>query len=282
MQSLIKAFVNASQLMYEFYEEEMKVIFLLLLAFSSFKLGKKTVTDPLEMEIKSAKKILETRQQYTEVLPERIKSIRVKIVILIVLGLVGVGGYFGAEQYRPDLLKALNLKILIFVGGALLATIVLMWFYQLVLKFQLSRGRYNDHHVMERLSTIVKMLGGKTELLLKYALCKDELLKIKQAPIGVCTREKCREHRELLKEKASIIAVMIDNVLNFEWCSVCKRRPPFDEFVDYRTNAYAKKEGQAEEAEVVDRNSYLLEEVEKMAKWAKEVGPCNCSMRYWN
>lgn len=62
---------------------------------------------------------------------------------------------------------------------------------------------------------------------------------------------------------------MIDNVLNFEWCSVCKRRPPFDEFVDYRTNAYAKKEGQAEEAEVVERNSYLLEEVEKMAKWAK-------------
>lgn len=51
--------------MYEFYEEEMKVIFLLLLAIISFKVGKKTVTDPLEMEIKSTKKILETRQQYT-------------------------------------------------------------------------------------------------------------------------------------------------------------------------------------------------------------------------
>ena len=148
-------------------------------------------------------------------MPERIKSIGVKIVILIVLGLVGVGGYFGAQQYRPDLLKGIDLKIVIFVGGAVLAAIVLLWFYQLVLKFQLSRGKYNDHHVMERLSTIVKMLGGKTELLLKYALCKDELLKIKQAPIGVCTREKCREHRELLKEKTSTISAMIDNVLNF-------------------------------------------------------------------
>lgn len=148
-------------------------------------------------------------------MPERIKSIGGKIVILIVLGLVGVGGYFGVQQYRPDLLKGIDLKILIFVGGAVLSVIVLLWFYQLVLKFQLSRGKYNDHHVMERLSTIVKMLGGKTELLLKYALCKDELLKIKQAPIGVCTREKCREHRELLKEKASTISVMIDNVLNF-------------------------------------------------------------------
>ena len=50
--------------MYEFYEEETKVIFLLLLAFFSFKVGKKTVTDPLEMEIKAAKKVLETRQQH--------------------------------------------------------------------------------------------------------------------------------------------------------------------------------------------------------------------------
>lgn len=166
----------------------MKVIALILLAFFSFKLGKKTVTDPLEMEIKSTKKILETRQQYTEVLPQRIKSIGLKIVMLLVLLLVGAATYFGVEQYKPDLLKKIDLKVLLFVGGALLTALVLLWFYQLVLKLQLSRGRFNDHHVMERLSTIVKMLGGKTELLLKYALCKDELIKIKLAPIGVCTR----------------------------------------------------------------------------------------------
>lgn len=31
-----------------------------------------------------------------------------------------------------------------------------------------------------------------------------------------------------------------------------------------------------------DRNLYLLDQIEKMSKWAKELAPCNCSMRYWS
>jgi uncharacterized protein YeaO (DUF488 family) len=25
-----------------------------------------------------------------------------------------------------------------------------------------------------------------------------------------------------------------------------------------------------------------LKEIEKMTKWVKDVGPCNCSVRYWD
>ena len=45
---------------------------------------------------------------------------------------------------------------------------------------------------------------------------------------------------------------------------------------------YSKKETKNEDEEVSDRNLYLLDQIEKMAKWAKELGPCNCSMRYWD
>jgi hypothetical protein len=48
LSSLIRSLINACILLYELYGTEMKGFSLVLVAFLSFKLGKKTVVDPLE------------------------------------------------------------------------------------------------------------------------------------------------------------------------------------------------------------------------------------------
>ncbi len=52
LSSLAKSIANASLILYESYKIEIKVAGLLLLAILSFKLGKKSVVDPLEEEVK--------------------------------------------------------------------------------------------------------------------------------------------------------------------------------------------------------------------------------------
>jgi uncharacterized membrane-anchored protein len=130
------------------------------------------VTDPLEKEIKQIRGILETRSQYTVVLPQRIKSNSTKITTLILLIVVGGIAYFALEQFQPQIVERVNRRMMLLAGGLCFAATVLLWFYQLILKFKLSRGKFNDHHITEKLSSMVKMLGSKAELLLKYYLCK--------------------------------------------------------------------------------------------------------------
>ena len=47
LSSLLKSSMNAASILYDFYEEEIKVLMLILIALGSFLLGKRTVTDPL-------------------------------------------------------------------------------------------------------------------------------------------------------------------------------------------------------------------------------------------
>lgn len=61
LSSLIDSLTKASLILYEYYGLEIKVIGLLLLAILSFKLGKKSVVDPLEEEVKQMNFIMKTR-----------------------------------------------------------------------------------------------------------------------------------------------------------------------------------------------------------------------------
>jgi hypothetical protein len=61
LSSLIQSLTKASLILYEFYGLEIKVVGLLLLAIVSFKLGKKSVVDPLEEEVKQMNLIMKTR-----------------------------------------------------------------------------------------------------------------------------------------------------------------------------------------------------------------------------
>lgn len=82
---------------------------------------------------------------------------------------------------------------------------------------------------------ILNALGKKTELLLKGTLCKQMYLsKRNQKPLSTsCVKDKCKEYRRLLKQRAEDISRLVENVLNFEWCSVCKKKVPFDELLSF-------------------------------------------------
>jgi len=35
---------------------------------------------------------------------------------------------------------------------------------------------------------------------------------------------------------------MVGTTLNFDWCSTCKRKLPFDEYLPFQANQFVKKE----------------------------------------
>jgi hypothetical protein len=131
------------------------------------------------------------------------------------------------------------------------------------------------------MTRIVTSFGKKTEFLLKGHLCREKFLKRKNLPSGVCHKDNCKEFRGLLQRKADIYARMVDSALNFEWCSICRKRHPFDEYLPFEGRRYVKNEGLEEEKEAEERNQYLLQELERMVGWVQGVSPCNCSKRYW-
>lgn len=144
----------------------------MVIAILSFKLGRITVTDPLEKEVKEINYLLRNRQQYTEVVPKMIKSLTTKMIVLLVLLVLAAASYFIAREYRHEIALAIDINILQLAACIVLAIVVLLWFYQLFLKFKIRRGNFNDHHTNKRLGSVVAMLGQKVELLLKYFLCK--------------------------------------------------------------------------------------------------------------
>jgi hypothetical protein len=83
------------------------------------------------------------------------------------------------------------------------------------------------------------MLGSKAQSLLQYFLCKDAYNKYKTRSTEGCNKEKCRDYRSILDEKLKGISVLLHNVINFEWCLVCKKKQPFEEYLDYQETSYS-------------------------------------------
>ena len=92
------------------------------------------------------------------------------------------------------------------IGGIVIGiasiSVILVWLYEKLLAFMMKRGGFNDHLLHQKLTKIIESFGKKTELLLKGFLCRDKFLKRKNAPTGLCTKDKCRQHRTLLKQRS--------------------------------------------------------------------------------
>lgn len=116
--------------------------------------------------------VLETREDYTIVIPNRIRSLGQRIKAIFILIIIGAITYFTLKELKPEIINKIDVQIIILAGSLLLLSATLIWFYQLFLKFKLNRGRFNDHYILERLGVISKMLGSKAQLLLQFFLCK--------------------------------------------------------------------------------------------------------------
>jgi hypothetical protein len=167
---------------------EIRSIGLLLIAFFSFKLGKKSVVDPLEEEVKQMKFIMETREDYTIIIPKKIQSVGWRIRMSLFILIVAAIAYFALEHFKPEIVRKVDSIIYVLAASLVLLLTVLLWFYQLFLKFKLKRGKFNDHYITQKIGNIVKMVGSKAELLLKSSLCKEASLKYKINYSGGCIK----------------------------------------------------------------------------------------------
>lgn len=86
----------------------------------------------------------------------------------------------------------------------------------------------------QKLTGIVSGVGAKTEALLKFNMCRQLYASRAKLPAGVCSRGSCQQERQLLREKSDNIGKFVDSTINFEWCSQCRKRLPFDELLSFR------------------------------------------------
>lgn len=86
--------INSAYILYQGYSNYFKITLLLIIAYIGFKLGRATVTDPLDIEVKSINKGLTNRQHYTMYLPKKMKQLsKLRNYLCILLYLVcGIGG----------------------------------------------------------------------------------------------------------------------------------------------------------------------------------------------
>jgi hypothetical protein len=118
-------------------------------------------------------------------------------------------------------------SLYILASAAAIATFF-TWLYQLLLQYQLTQGKSNDMAINEHLFSITKSLGSRAEGLLRIFLCKEKLLAHKGHPAGVCWKKDCQDYRAISKAKLDSVEHLVTAALNFEWCSICKRRVPYD------------------------------------------------------
>ena len=67
---LTRSVFNSIAILFRMYGPILNTILLALLAYAAFKMGRKTVVDPLEEDAKRIKNILENRVNYTVHLPK--------------------------------------------------------------------------------------------------------------------------------------------------------------------------------------------------------------------
>ena len=123
------------------YGPLLKSLILMLLAYLAFKIGRRSVVDPLEEDVKRIRSILENRAKYSIQLPEKIARIsRVKKVIIAVLLLLIVGSVM--VRYKVSILKKVIKFSSIFKLGILTCIVLfLIWTYEVILNMELQKGR---------------------------------------------------------------------------------------------------------------------------------------------
>lgn len=256
----------------------------MVIAYVAFKVGRATVTDTIDNEIKDVSNVLKYREHYTIYLPQKVKRIaKTRLIIFVIVLLVsltsGILYYLQHSLINQRTLQQLQAGGILIIFSLLI--VVGMWCYEKILSLMMKKGGYNDILIHQKLSAIVTSLGKKTQYLLKSYLCRQKFRTHKNPPVGLCVKEKCKNQRQLLKERFELYSKMVDSVLHFQWCSVCRKRAPFDEQLLHQSLHYEKNENISEEEEVKEKNRYLLKELERMCQWVERINPCNCSKRYW-
>ena len=72
------------------------------MAYVAFKVGRATVADPIDNEVKNISRVLKNREHYAIYLPQKVKSIaKVRLIIFITLVLLSlVGGILYYFQHN--------------------------------------------------------------------------------------------------------------------------------------------------------------------------------------
>ena len=110
------------------YGPILNTILLVLLAYAAFKMGRKTVLDPLEEDVKRIRNILKNRANYTVHIPQQIEKLRkIRYIALIIFTAVLVLCLF---YRRAKLLKKVG-KVLevVEIGMLMSVPILLLWAY---------------------------------------------------------------------------------------------------------------------------------------------------------
>lgn len=158
------------------------------------------------------------------------------------LGLLIISALFGIYAYKVPTFRKIKLKFLVkyivMIAIVLAITLGLLWAYELYLDYCLKKGRAKDLTINEQLYALQKELGPRAEGLLKIFLCKDTIVRYQSPHRGTCYKDKCKNYRQILKERVDKIEYLVSNALNFNWCNVCKRRLPFNEFLDFQPQLY--------------------------------------------
>lgn len=253
---------------------------LLALAYLAYRIGKGTVVDPLEQQVKHLTAAITTQTLFGVVIPRKIEQARRVRRGMMVVGVVagvalGVAYHWLPPQELPFRVEWAGLAVAGWMGLALLIGV-----YELVQGFRVKRGSFNHMQLQQKLASLVGGMGAKTEALLKFNMCRQLYATRARQPAGVCSKTNCQQERQLLREKSDNVGRFVDNTINFEWCSQCRKRLPFDELLSFRAQQYQPNPDCPPEAEVTERNKYLLRELERMVEWGREAGPCNCSRRY--
>jgi hypothetical protein len=123
------------------YGPLLKSLILMLLAYLAFKIGRRSVVDPLEEDAKRIRSILENRAKYSIQLPEQIARVsRVKKLIIAVLILLIVGSVM--VRYKVSILKkAIKFSSIFKLGILTLIVLFFVWTYEVILNMELQKGR---------------------------------------------------------------------------------------------------------------------------------------------
>ena len=162
---LLTAMINSAKILYKGHAQYFKIAFLFVIAYVAFKLGRATVTDPLDVEVKSINNALINRQHYTIYLPKKMKSLAktrkyLFIATLVISIVIGILVQMKHQLLMKRTLQEKQIGGIVFV--ILVVIVVGMWVYQKFLGFMVKRGGFNDHLLHEKLNKIITSFGKKT------------------------------------------------------------------------------------------------------------------------
>lgn len=172
--------------------------------------------------------VIRNREKYTKIIPRQISRLQSLIVILFSMLTLTVGAYMALDFIKHPIIFSIQPTITVMISGSWMAIVIILWIYKKVLEYRLGKGGFNDHQIHDKLNKIGELLGSKVLSILRYTLCRDLIKSQPVNRIQMCSKDRCKKYRGLLKAKADCISKLVENVLNFDWCSICKKVIPFD------------------------------------------------------